>query len=672
MKLERNSTTLPRVAILTTAILIGITIGALIFPASVLIALRSVLGHTSAHFAFSWGVLVFFVLVLGILDSVILSRFRLEHDLLQAFLDYIPDNVYFKDLNGRFIRISAAMARYCGLKSPKLARGMTDADIFAGEHAEKALEDEREIIRTGKTVVGLEEKETWPDGHETWVLTTKVPLKDRAGRIIGTTGISHDITDRKQAELRANYLAMHDHLTGLPNRLLLVDRMTQAIASAKRHGGKIAILKLNLDRYKSIINSLGYHMGDHLLEEVTARLKTCTRADDTVAILGGDEFVLVISGITGTDDVECVAQKVIDAIAEPVQADGRELYVKANIGITRFPDNGENPETLLQLADVALTDSKKDGGGKFCFFSPTLTEATRRQQKLEYDLLHAFSRDQFIVHYQPIIESDSGRITGMEALLRWKHPSEGLIPPDQFIPQLEERGMIVEVGGWVMRTACRQVSEWEQLGLPSIRMAVNISSRQFYQSDIVETVKSILDETGLHPNQLELELTESKVLDESDATILIMRNLKRIGIGLSLDDFGTGWSSLSYLRRFPLDRVKIDRSFVRDITSQANAQAMVKSILGMARNLGFECIAEGVETAQQRDFLKSQHCHEMQGFFFSRPVSAIDATALIRNMKLQTREEPVTRGAGMGEDKLSASVLKSAERTWNSETTFIR
>ena len=640
MKLNRNNTTLPRVAILATAILAGITIGAILLPASALIYLRSVFGHTSAYSAFAWGLLIFFALLLGFLDRVILKQFRLEHNLLQAFLDHIPDNVYFKDRNGRFLLISTAMARYCGLDGPNQAKGMSDSDFFTAEHAEKARNDEMEIIRTGQLLVGQEEKETWPDGHETWVLTTKIPLKDRAGRIIGTTGISHDITARKQAEFRVNYLAMHDSLTGLPNRLLLVDRMTQAIASAKRNGGKIAILMVDLDRYKSIVNALGYHVGDRLLEEVTARLKTCTRADDTVAILSGGEFVLVISGTDSIEDVECVAKKVVDVIGVPIEVDGHELLVRASIGITRFPENGENPETLLQLADVALSDAKKNGSGRFSFFSPTLTEATRRQLKLENDLLGAFSRDEFVIHYQPIIESDSGHITGMEALLRWKHPVEGLISPDQFIPQLEEHGMIVEVGSWVMRTACRQVMEWEQLGFPSVRMAVNISSQQFYQGDIVETVKSVLQETGLNPKQLELELTESKVLDQSDATVLIMRNLKRIGISLSLDDFGTGWSSLSYLRQFPLDRVKIDRSFVRDVATQANAQAMVKSILGMARNLDFECIAEGVETAKQRDFLMSQHCYEMQGYFFSRPVAAVDATALLRTQSIQARAIP--------------------------------
>ena len=394
---------------------------------------------------------------------------------------------------------------------------------------------------------------------------------------------------------------------------------------------------MDLDRFKYVNESLGHYIGDRLLETVAARLQRCTRGTDIVARLGGDEFVVVVSGMDKNEDVERLAQKVLATAAEPFNIEQHDLQLTAGVGISQFPENGEQPEALLQFADAAMNDAKKKGRGRFSFFSPALTEATQRQHKLESDLVNACARDEFVIHYQPIIESGSGRITGMEALLRWKHPKFGLISPDQFIPQLEELGLMIEAGRWVLRTACRQAVEWTRQGLPQIRMAVNVSSQQFYEGNIVDTVEWILHETELNPIQLELELTESRILDDSEATISIMQRIRHIGVSLSLDDFGTGWSSLSYLRRFPLDRIKIDRSFVRDLTTQPIADAMVKSILGIAQDLGFSSIAEGVETSQQMDFLKKLKCPEMQGFFFSRPLPSVDATALLCSATFETR-----------------------------------
>jgi diguanylate cyclase (GGDEF)-like protein/PAS domain S-box-containing protein len=634
MRFGSNNTSVPRVSILLTAILLGIAIGVAIVPNWVLIAVRPSLFSIGLLIATVIGIVAFIVVGLAYLKSTTDRSHQLDRDLLDAFLEHIPDNVFFKDNESRFIRISRAMANYFGLKDPSRAIGKTDADIFSSEHAAQALADERQVLRTGEPQIEKEEKETWPDGRETWALTTKIPLKNREGQVIGTMGIAHNITHRKQAELRIEHMALHDALTGLPNRTLLEDRLSQAIALAQRVHKPVAVLLLDLDRFKNVNDAFGHSVGDRLLVLVAARLKACIRKCDTVARLAGDEFVIAVQMAEHLEGIELVAKRVLDEMSTPFEVENRELQISASIGICQFPQDGQNPEDLLQFADVAMYEAKERGRGRHCFFSPALTEATRRRQKLESDLVQACAHDEFEIHYQPFVETSSGRITGVEALLRWRHPEQGLLSPNQFIPKLEELGLIVEVGRWVLRTACRQAAEWQQSGFHSIRVAVNVSSQQFYQGNIADAVATVLHETKLDPKFLELELTESQTLDDSDATINIMLALKRIGISLSLDDFGTGWSSLSYLRRFPLDRIKIDRSFVKDLFSQPAAEEVVKTILALGRNLGIACIAEGVETREQQEYFKKQNCDEMQGFYFSRPVPALDVTALLRSRQV--------------------------------------
>ena len=590
--------------------------------------------------------LISFIVVVALvaLKSLADRRFRIERDLLDAFLEHIPDNVFFKNRESRFIRISRAMAGYCQLADPVQAVNKTDSDIFSSEHAQQALADEQEIIRTGQPIVGVEEKETWPDGREGWVLTTKVPLRNRQGQIIGTMGIARDITEHKQAEARIRYMALHDALTGLPNRVLLQDRLAQAIALASRNQKRVAVIMLDLDRFKNINDSLGHYVGDRLLEAVSIRLKGCLRKSDVVARFGGDEFLFCLPLVADNQDIERVAQKLLVAMAEPFQIEGHELQISASIGICQYPTDGENPEVLLQSADAAMYEAKTKGRGVYCFFTPELNADAKRRQTLEKDLHKACTRGEFILHYQPQVSASSGHITGVEALLRWNHPQQGMISPNQFIPLLEELGLMVEVGKWVLKAACLQNVEWQKAGLPPIRVAVNLSAQQFHRGNIVGTVKEVLSETGLDPRWLELELTESLTLDETETTITTMQELKRIGISLSLDDFGTGWSSLSYLRRFPLDRLKIDRSFMRDIASQPAAEAVVRSIMGLARNLGLSCVGEGVETHEQLDYLQKQMCPEIQGFLYSPALPAVDCTQLLRSGKagfLDTHDDPL-------------------------------
>ena len=423
-------------------------------------------------------------------------------------------------------------------------------------------------------------------------------------------------------------MALHDSLTGLPNRTLLETRLSQAIAGSSQT--QIAVSMLDLDHFTNINDSLGHDIGNHLIRAVSKRLQEDLGGSNTIARLGGDEFVIVVPIIEGRAEVERFAQRIMAAFEDPFEIDHRSLRISASVGISQFPADGDNPAALLQFADAAMHEAQRRGRGRVCFFSPALTDASRYRQQIENELFRACSRDEFILHYQPIVDLRSGKISGVEALLRWRHPKLGLIPPDRFIPQLEDMGLMTEIGRWVMKTACRQAAEWQQSGLPVTRMAVNISAQQFYEGNLVGSIKTVLHETQLSPALLELELTEGRKLDDSPLTLNIMGELKRLGLSLSLDDFGTGWSSLSYLRRFPIDRIKIDRSFVRDVLTQPAAEAVVKSILGLSRTLGIASLAEGVETREQREYFRAQNCAEFQGFFFSQPVTACDITAMLR------------------------------------------
>ena len=442
-----------------------------------------------------------------------------------------------------------------------------------------------------------------------------------------------DITGRKEAEARIRYLALHDALTGLPNRTLLEDRVSQDIAQARRNGKRVAVLMLDHDHFKHINDSLGHYVGDQLLEAVAIRLEACLRDGDTAARLGGDEFVISLPDITCSEDAEVVADKILAALTDAFPIEDRMLHIGGSIGISLCPDDGEDSGSLLRAADTAMYDAKQNGRGIHRFFTPALNEAAQRRHKLANDAHEACARGEFALHYQPQVAIETGKITGLETLLRWYHPSEGLISPALFIPLLEELGLMIEVGQWVLETACRQNAQWQADGLPPVRLAVNLSSQQFYRGDIVGTVRQALERSGLAPQWLELELTESLTLDDSETTIRIMHDLKQLGVGLSLDDFGTGWSSLSYLRRFPLDRIKIDRCFMRDVTTHPNAAAVVRSILNLAQSLGLGCIAEGVETADQLAYLHSEHCSEIQGFLFSQPLPASEMPAMLRKQK---------------------------------------
>lgn len=636
MRFKWGRTWVPRAVILLGAILLGIVIGANAVP--------GILGRHNTPSASALSDLIyctaaslFVALGLAAIEFGIDRQHELDRNLLDTLLEYIPDSVFFKDRESRFLRISRAMARHCNLSDPNLALHKTDADIFTAEHALQALADECLIVETGKPLIEKEEKETWPDGHETWALTTMVPLKNRLGRTIGTMGFARNITERKEAALRMQHIALHDPVTGLPNRVLFEEKLEEAIAEAGSDQKRVAVLILDLDRFRSVNETLGYGAGDRLLKLAAERLRANLPEGYTVARIGGDEFAIIVPDLPDEGQLEELPHEIREVFSAPFQLESNQLRLSAGIGIALYPDNGDGSDNLLRSADFAVYEAKRKGCGRHSFYSPAFSETNGRQQKLELELLEANAHDEFVLHYQPFVESHSGRITGVEALLRWQHPEHGLLPPGQFIPLVEKLGLMQQVGRWALRAACYQAFEWQRMGLGSIRMAVNVSSQQFDEDNIVDAVLEVLTEVGMDPKMLELELTESQVLDESEATIGTMRRLKRIGVSLALDDFGTGWSSLAYLRRFPLDRLKIGSSFVRDLGSERTADEVVKSVLGLGKSLGLACIAEGVETSQQYAHLRSLGCPEMQGFHFSRPFPAVGATALLRSAKFQIR-----------------------------------
>ncbi|MBI3143728.1 MAG: EAL domain-containing protein [Pseudogulbenkiania sp.] len=441
------------------------------------------------------------------------------------------------------------------------------------------------------------------------------------------------LMDREAYERELYHLATHDALTGLPNRNQLDQRLAQSIGQADCTGQRLALLFLDLDRFKYINDSLGHKAGDELLKLVAARLEAAVRKTDTIARLGGDEFVIVISHLDHIEDADNVARAVRATLAQPFEVEGRELRVSASIGISVYPEDGEDAETLLKHADAAMYRAKSGDANGIQFFAREMACQALERVDLESALCHALQAGQFELHYQPQVNLGSGKVVGLEALVRWRRPGFGLVPPNGFIPLAEETGLIIGIGEWVLRTACQQTREWHALGYPELSVAVNVSARQFRQSDLPQTIHTILAETGLAARHLELELTESAIMERGEAVAQALNEIKALGVMLALDDFGTGYSSLSYLKRFPFDIVKIDQSFIRDVIDDVDDASLTQAIIAMARSLRLRTIAEGVETEEQLGFLTANRCDEIQGYFFSRPLPADGMSALLQASK---------------------------------------
>ncbi|MDP2674960.1 MAG: PAS domain S-box protein [Dehalococcoidia bacterium] len=473
------------------------------------------------------------------------------------------------------------------------------------------------------------------NGEERWVdfMAAAIEFEGKPA-VLGT---AFDITERKAAEETIRHLAYHDGLTGLPNRTLFEDRLTVTLAQGRRKRRLAAIMFLDLDRFKVVNDTVGHAMGDRLLQSVAERLKGLVREGDTVARVGGDEFTVLLPDVGRVEDAVEVADRILETLRQPWRLNDHEFHITTSIGIAMCPGDGEDAESLLRNADTAMYRAKDRGRDNYKLYAPAMNSRIAERLALENSLRHALERGEFVVHYQPQVNIETGRIVGVEALVRWQHPERGLVSPLEFIPVAEETGLIVPLGAWVLRTACAQNRAWQDAGLPPMRMAVNLSARQFQRRDLLDTVASALAETGLPPQYLQLEITEGAAMQDVDLTLAILRELREAGVQISIDDFGTGHSSLSYLKRFPIDVIKIDQSFVQDLTIDPNNAAIASTIIVMAHALNLTVIAEGVETAEQLAFLRERECDEMQGFLFSRPAPAPELDQMLRRNGRRSR-----------------------------------
>ncbi len=566
------------------------------------------------------------------------ARERAEKALLQSeqrfrqLVAMSSDWYWEQDRDFRFTMITGGFTEKSGVAVQGLL-GKTRWEYVPGLLDNESGREHLARMQAHEAFANLEYQIVDDHGDTRWFCVNGQPVFDDDGVLQGYRGTGSDITERKLTEQRVHHVAQHDVLTGLPNRSLLQDRLGQAIAYANRSGRPVWVMLIDLDRFKFVNDSMGHKAGDVLLVTVAARLRSSLRDADTVARLSGDEFVVILNEHADEPLNPAIVQRVMDAVAQPVMLGNKEFFVTCSIGVTVYPSEGTSSDNLIEHADIAMYRAKKLGRNNFQFYTPAMNEESLERVRIESALRNALERNEFVLHYQPQVDLKSGQIVGMEALIRWNHPELGMVPPGRFVGVAEETGLIVQIGAWVMRTACAQNKAWQDAGLPRLRVAVNLSARQFGAPDLLESLESTLNDTGLDPACLEIELTESLFMSDVTPAVELLHRMKALGVNLSIDDFGTGYSSFSYLSRFPIDVLKIDRSFVADITHDANDAAIVTSIIALAHNLKLAVIAEGVETAEQLDYLRSRGCDEMQGYYFSKPLAADDFEQLLRQRR---------------------------------------
>ncbi|WP_164472773.1 putative bifunctional diguanylate cyclase/phosphodiesterase [Cohnella candidum] len=526
----------------------------------------------------------------------------------------------------RYIHVSSAVEKIYGIPRELYA---SHPDYWRKQiHPEDSqrVDEAQPLLLKGQKLL-LEHRIVHPDGTVKWVESHTIPIFDESRSLIRLEGVATDVTLRKEAEERLQHLAYHDALTGLPNRLLFTAKLDAAIARSRGTGNKTAVLYLDLDRFKYINDSLGHDIGDQLLQVIATRLQACAGAGDVVSRQGGDEFAIVLANVRSQEQIRLSAEKVLAAVHQPVKLFHLEFMVTTSIGISVFPDYGTDTATLLKQADQAMYVAKEKGKGHYQFFSQKLDETLARKMFLEQSLHHALKGDELLLHYQPIVDAESGELLGYEALLRWIHPTLGYVSPAELIPIAEETGLIVPIGEWVLKSACLQTKLWQSRGFPNIGVSVNISALQLMEN-FIPVVEKTLQQTGLAPGSLTLEITESTAMQNLTDILPKIEQLKTLGVKLSIDDFGTGYSSLSYLKKFQIHALKIDQSFVRDIEKDTNQEAIIKAVVAMADSLRIGVVAEGVETDEQIRFLRALGCRRMQGYFFSKPLPAEQMEAL--------------------------------------------
>ncbi len=561
-----------------------------------------------------------------------LYRFKGElvsvRDHLESVFDAMVDSLVVTSPDGTIVSANPATLSMLDC-SPEMLIGQPFSCVLADPQQQKPLLDK---VLAGEIVSGWEIFYRCRDGRTAPVaLSVSALSADKEGGVIFQ---AHSLSGQRQAEQEIRQLAYFDNLTGLPNRTLFMDRLNQCLAQVSRDNGQLALLFLDLDQFKVVNDTLGHAAGDELLQQVADRLGRGLRQYDILARMGGDEFVLLISPVKDEQTAVAVARHVLDMMTEPVVLESKELFITTSIGVVLAPADGNDAEVLLKHADVAMYAAKEQGRNTYRFFTEKMNSKALERSEIEADLRRAIRNDEFCLHYQPQVDLDSDRVFGVEALVRWQHPEKGLIPPCRFIPLAEETGLIRPLGEWVLKTACAQNVAWQEAGYPLLKMAVNLSGEQFRQPGFIDMIDQVLQETGLEADHLELELTESTLLSGAHETIANMLDIRVRGIHLSIDDFGTGYSSLSYLKHFPIDRLKIDRSFVRDIHMDKDDAAIVDAIIAMGHSLGRRVLAEGVETDAELDFLRSRGCDEIQGFFYSKPLPADELMAWLNERNL--------------------------------------
>jgi diguanylate cyclase (GGDEF)-like protein/PAS domain S-box-containing protein len=544
--------------------------------------------------------------------------------------------------------------RYCSIvgytREELLCMRASDVNLEANVRAMRDFRDR--ALREDLTAMTVEKQLVRKDGTYVWVsmATSVVRASDGSPRYF--IAVIQDISESKRAaealktsEEQFRRLAQYDILTGLPNRALLYDRLERAISQARRSRSMVAVLFIDIDRFKHVNDTLGHAAGDLLLKQVSERFSKCVRSDDTVGRLSGDEFAIVLSALASPQDAAIVAKKLVDALNRPFHLHGADLFVTASIGITVYPTDSADQDELIRNADVAMYRAKDRGRNNYQFYTPEMNRRTREMLEMEAALRRALERDELVLHYQPKISLATAQITGVEALLRWQHPVRGLVPPAEFMPLLEETGLIVRAGEWVLHAVCRQLNEWRKSGMRPLPVAINLSARQFLSPDLGQTIKSALERHAVEPQLLEVEITESSIMVDTEEAIRTLEYLQSLGVKSAIDDFGTGYSSLGYLKRFPLRALKIDRTFVRDITTDPDDATITQAVISMAHSLQLKVIAEGVETAAQVDFLMRYGCDEVQGFLFSRPVPAEDCAAVVAGERRIAAILEASRGA---------------------------
>jgi len=563
------------------------------------------------------------------LRGIQLEQLRESERRAASTLELAAIGIAHVDDAGRFLYVNPQLCTMLGYTEKELT-AMSVRDVTHPDDLHKT-DAARDQLRSGELdSFKMEKRYLRKDGSTFWVNLSVAVKRDRQGHHVHDVSVVEDISARKTAEERVHYLATHDGLTGLPNRTMFAELLSLSVATARRQGNLCAVLFIDLDRFKIINDSLGHDAGDVLLREIASRLRGCVRASDVVARLGGDEFVVLLQGVTDEAQVAAIARGILSAAMRPVVILGQECRVTASIGICVHPAEGQGDDALMKNADMAMYIAKEEGKNNFQFYSSALHAGVAGRLALEASLRRALERQEFTLHYQAKVNFRSGAITGVEALLRWHSQELGAVSPTQFIPVAEETGMIIPIGRWVLRTACAQNAQWLREGLPPVRVSVNLSMLQLNDKELIGDIQAALRDSGLPSELLELEITESMIMHNADHAIRVLGEIKALGVRLAIDDFGTGYSSLAHLKRFPVDTLKVDRSFIREVERNPEDRAITEAIIAMGKTLSLTIVAEGVETPEQQAFLSQRACDEMQGYYFSTPVAPEDFAALLR------------------------------------------